>query len=407
MTDSVHRIELSSVIPNNIQTIKTIINNKKDFLSSINVSSQSYFVITFNCSDYLLQNIIYSNNSYNSTISLVRTDQINVRASAKFVQNEVTKLLKTCANEYQIFSGFSDPSSQVFSSISLHVVRRDVRSNLGIANQNICEWEISFFSELRSDDFFPDLIVENNLLINSPISVRNFTNPTSVILEVRKKEVNFLTGIFQLYINGEKTNPISTNNTKQEIITIITQLSTVNYVDINIIKSYTNNQYSNKKRMNIIYEITFFNQKNWAPTGFNFFMNGVNSITKNNDKNEKIEGNGKYDKNFISENGLWRPAFGAVPLIIVETSELLGYSVSSSVTIIKIGQVKPDIMNIILTDLTQNTDLGSETIFVSSLNIFVLPTEDPPQVRKFYFIYLFIFFVNFCSICPVHFEVFF
>ena len=177
----------------------------------------------------------------------------------------------------------------------------------------------------------------------------------------------------------------------------------------------------NKRRLFITYEITFFNKKNWHPTGFNLPQNGAGFLGVKSPKTGHPFG-----------GNLFRPAFGSVPLISIENSNLFGYGVSTYVTEVKKGVVSPVVLRIIVSDLqhtvpspsvnttttttttttvtvTTTTSMPTENIFISSLNIFILPTPDPPKVRTLnmlFFIFYFLFFIFYLLVFLINFLYF-
>ena len=155
------------------------------------------------------------------------------------------------------------------------------------------------------------------------------------------------------------------------------QLSTVNAVTVTIERTdSTDNNY--RKMSNIIYEISFLNSENWSPDGFDISVNGY---FNNGNLNEN---NGNQSVGDI----LWRPAFGTTFPILVEHSSDIENKIFVNISVVQKGFVYSDKINIILTDLSlapsenENENKNEiENILFSSLDIFVLPTHDAPQVR--------------------------
>ena len=267
-------------------------------------------------------------------------------------------------------------------------------------------------------------------------NTNNNTNEKFVNVSLNKKKIVPISGNYQINIGGEKTSKFNIlSSTEKDIENEIKKLLNVNEVSVRNVRTYKNaiesdkienkdwnnikNENKNKNRLEIMYEIVFQNKKNWYPNNYNFpsygFKNNFGTIdqsrkkeksrqengiknrnkNRNENRNENKNRNRQENKNkYENENDIldgsnqklnkmWRPLFGNIPKISIDIDYLIGYDVSTYVTVEKEGSANADILEIIISDL--NYDImkkNEESIYFSSLDIFVLPTADRVEVKE-------------------------
>ena len=395
---------MSTYVPTDVQTIETTISGTR---SSVSLSASSFFSIRLNCTSLITAAYpVMRTYDYGD---IARTVNIIPDSSAEYVQEMLQTLLDSCfvstntnANNGRNENINSNTTTDITTNINRNrsrnintnrntnrnisvtntpsdikrtrsyvtVVRTDVRAQKGVATQNTFRWKISFFSPLLTAYNFPLLSVKSNLTVLGPDSELAVCGVT-----VTRVGAEYFLGTFRINIGGFWTIPLHYGNDSITVIEALEELTTVNAVTVTIERrDSTDNNY--RKISNVIYEICFLNSENWSPDGFDISVNG---FLNNGNLNEN---NGKQS---VAEE-LWRPAFGATFPILVEHLPDLDNEIFVNVSVIQNGFVHSDKINIILTDLglspSQN-EVKNENILFSSLDIFVLPTRDAPQVRTY------------------------
>jgi hypothetical protein len=161
---SVQRLTISSNTPTSVQIISSTISDAR---SAIAISTESYFTLALNCSEFIFSSVFAKNISLSSA---PMSDPIASNAPDSFVQSQINKLVKECYdlyhNGYGNTTSLKGHGSQTPSSTIVTRFPVDPSSSL---NENTFSWSVAFFSPLITTMTFPLLRVQNHLLITGSI----------------------------------------------------------------------------------------------------------------------------------------------------------------------------------------------------------------------------------------------
>lgn len=203
------------------------------------------------------------------------------------------------------------------------------------------------------------------------------TGPAGVAdITVTRVGIPSFTGSFSLNVGGCNSVLLSADADGNDIERALKLLPSVNMVSVIKSETATNSDIYNpglrseSQRTTVMYEITFMHDHNWYP------MNSVYPYTVSNNYTVR-------DQTGVKNLTEFRPAFGPMSSISVDTSYLTGDGVSTDVSVIKAGYTTPDTLNIIISDLSFDPATSrSDSLSLSSLQLYVLPTPDPHSVNQ-------------------------
>lgn len=155
---SIQTLTIAADTPTSVQIISSTISDAR---SSIAISTNSYFTLALNCSEFVFSSVFSKDPSLSSApvSSPIASD-----APAAVVQSQINQLIKKCYTLYQ--NGYTPTSEQTPSST---VVTRFPAYPSNSLNQNSYSWSVAFFSPLITTMIYPLLKVENHLLISGLI----------------------------------------------------------------------------------------------------------------------------------------------------------------------------------------------------------------------------------------------
>jgi hypothetical protein len=178
---SVQKLTISSDTPTSMQIITSTISDAR---STIAISTESYFTLALNCSEFIFSSIFPQNVSLSNA---PMSDPIASNAPASFVQSKINKLLKECYNLYHNGYGnitsLDGYSSNVQTPAST-IVTRFPETLSNSLDTNTFSWSVAFFTPLITTMTFPLLRVQNHLLIAGSIDDLSLTNIIYFILIV-------------------------------------------------------------------------------------------------------------------------------------------------------------------------------------------------------------------------------
>ena len=167
-------------------------------------------------------------------------------------------------------------------------------------------------------------------------------------------------GQFRVGFGGLWTPSLDADSSVNDVVAALQQLATINshIGAVTGSKDFIKNSVSGETE-GFLYDITFHHDVDWIPNPFD-----LSSALMPTDGN----GNGV----------MWRPAFGPMMSLQINGSSLIGNQVTASVTTISQAVVAPDILRVVMSDLSQAA--GGETFATAQVSLYVLPTPDPPLV---------------------------
>ena len=347
---TIQRIVLMDKFKRNVQIISTSITGSGSIIIN---SPDSYFVLTLNCLQ-LARSLMSSNASTNSsshsslpTNMTATSDHILSNANASFVQMEINSMLKMCLRQFSV--GLL-PTSQLIETI----VTRSIAQPTSGGNSFL--WEVEFLIPAM-----PSLVYGFPLLaILQPSNLKSLGSAATAVVKVDKPALAGPAGQFRVGFGGLWTPSLDADSSVNDVVAALQQLATINshIGAVTGSKDFIKNSVSGETE-GFLYDITFHHDVDWIPNPFD-----LSSALMPTDGN----GNGV----------MWRPAFGPMMSLQINGSSLIGNQVTASVTTISQAVVAPDILRVVMSDLSQAA--GGETFATAQVSLYVLPTPDPPLV---------------------------
>jgi hypothetical protein len=203
-------------------------------------------------------------------------------------------------------------------------------------------------------------------------------------ITVERIQVSPFTGSFSLIVGGSNSILLSANSDGNDIKRALELLPTVNIVSVVKSETVTNSDNFNSmlrsesQRITITYEITFMHDHNWYP---------LDSVYPYRENDSHIDRDTIGVRTPLGINSLteFRPAFGPMSALSIDALNLNGRGLSTDISVINAGYTTSDTLKIIISDLSFDPSTKiSDSLTLSSLMIYVLPTLDPPSVSNIY-----------------------
>jgi hypothetical protein len=356
VTSTVQRVTITTKIPieKQIIIISKNVNSTTNYFNNLD-----YFALQLNCTVFISAYFppISSNLTlFNSTIDLVKSVKILVNASTVLVESEANRMIGYCYNRYFSIQNLSYSNHHIPTVKISKIKTISLTSTLGLGlglglglDYSTITYTLSFYTPRLSGidlPLFMGLYYEHVL-----------TGTDGVDLTVIRGGIKPLAGTFRFNVGGYWTEPIMVGNdsytdrysdddseiygndysdninsdsyndlsseSSREVVSALALLPTINIITVKT--SHTLSSTLSNTKSTITFEITFNHHKNWSPIG------PYGPI-------------GSTDQPVWNEKNGGRPAFGPMAPITVDTTDLIGDEISSTVTVIVVGEVNSDLL---------------------------------------------------------------